>query len=110
MSKYLSVIVAMMIASAAAAQDVIYYEDGTAYTLKEGERIFISKTGKMYKKQSYKNGNVFFTNVTPSDKVDPEESPTDGMEKGSEEWCEAYVPYQIGYTFDDQMYERACNG
>lgn len=99
-----------LFAISASAQTVIYYEDGTTYTLKDREEVFVSKTGKVYKKQAYRNGNVFFTKVAPSTQTDPDAQPWDGMERGSDEWCEAYVPYQFGYTFDDQLFERACDG
>lgn len=92
----------------ASAQTVIYYEDGTAYTLKDNEHVYVSKAGKMYQKKDYKNGNVYFTHKKPNDEVDPEASPTDGMEPGSPEWCDVYVPYQYGYTFDDQIWQRYC--
>ena len=108
--KLIVFVVTLLISFAVSAQTIIYYEDGSVYTLKEYEKIYISTTGKMYKKQSYNNGNVFFTNVRPNENFDPEALATDGMEPGSEAWCEAYVPYQLGYTFDDQIYERACRG
>lgn len=108
--KLIVFVVTLLISFAVSAQTIIYYEDGSVYTLKEYEKIFISTTGKMYRKQSYRNGNVFFTNVGPNENVDPEAVVTDGMEPGSDEWCEAYIPYQLGYTFDDQIYERACTG
>jgi len=110
MLKHLVAIALLAVSSLALSQTIIYYEDGSVYTLKEYEKIFVSTTGKMYRKQSYRNGNVFFTNVGPNENVDPEALVTDGMEPGSEEWCEVYVPYQLGYTFDDQIYERACRG
>ena len=97
-----------LLAIPAFGQTVIYYEDGTAYTLKNDEHVYVSKARKMYQKKDYKNGNVYFTHKTPNDEVDPQASPTDGMEPGSPEWCDAYVPYQYGYTFDDQIWRRYC--
>lgn len=91
------------------AQTVIYYEDGTAYTLKNDEHVYVSKARKMYQKKDYDNGNVYFTHKTPNDEIDPEESATDGLEPGSPAWCDAYTPYLLGYTWDDQIYERACD-
>ena len=97
-----------MIPSVAFSQTVIYYEDGTSYTVKDNEHVYVSQAGKMYQKKDYNNGNVYFTHKTPNDQLDPEASPTDGLEPGSPEWCDAYTPYQYGYTWDDQIYERAC--
>lgn len=109
MPKYLAA-VALLFSSFAFAQTVIYYEDGSVYTLKPNENVFVSTVGKMYKKQSYKNGNVYFKHLMPNEEVDYEAQPYDGMKKGSEEWCEAYAPYLYadGYTFDDQIYLRYC--
>jgi hypothetical protein len=91
------------------SQTVINYPDGTTYTLENGEYIVVSKDN-VFSKNIYKNGSVHFKPLTPNDKRDfvPEE--TDGMEPGSEEWCDTYVPFQNGYTFDDQMWQRACQG
>jgi hypothetical protein len=108
--KLISIAVALMLSMSAFGQTVIYYEDGSVYTVKPNELVYVTTAGKMYKKQSYKNGNVYFTHTLPNENVDPEAQVTDGMEKGSDEWCEAYVPYQYGYTFDDQLYQRACGG
>ncbi len=93
------------------AQTVIYYEDGSVYTVQPNEKIYIETASKLYTKKGYSNGNEYFTAKTPSDKVDYEEEPYDGMVKGSAEWCEAYAPYLHvnGYTFDDQIYIRYCN-
>jgi hypothetical protein len=109
MPKYLAA-VALLFSSSVFGQTVIYYEDGSVYTLKPNENVFVSTVGKMYRKQSYKNGNVHFKHLLPNEEVDYEAQPYDGIEKGSEEWCEAYAPYLYvnGYTFDDQTYERAC--
>ena len=109
MLKYLAAIVALIIPSALYGQTVIYYEDGTAYTLKDNEHVYVSKARKMYQKKDYDNGNVYFTHKKPNDQVDPEESATDGLEPGSPAWCDAYTPYLLGYTWDDQIYERACD-
>jgi len=96
--------------SSAAAQTVIYYEDGTTYTVQPNEKVYVETASKMYRKKNYKNGNVYFTHTTPSDKVDYEPEPYDGLSPGSPEWCEAYAPYLYanGYTFDDQLYIRSC--
>lgn len=109
MPKYLAA-VALLFSSFVFGQTVIYYEDGSVYTLKPNENVFVSTVGKMYRKQAYKNGNVHFKHLLPNEEVDYEAQPYDGIEKGSEEWCEAYAPYLYvnGYTFDDQTYERAC--
>ena len=95
-------------AISAAAHTGIYSDAGTAYTLTDNEHVYGSKARRAYQKKDYDNGNVYFTHKKPNDLKDPEATPTDGMEPGSPEWCEAYVPYQNGYTWDDQLYERGC--
>ena len=109
MVKYCLGLLATLVVFSASSQTVIYYDDGTAYTLKDDEHVYVSKARKMYQKKDYKNGNVYFTHKKPNDQVDPEESATDGLEPGSPAWCDAYTPYLLGYTWDDQIYERACD-
>ena len=92
------------------AQTVIYYEDGSVYTVQPNEHVYVETARKMFTKKGYKNGNEYFTFTEPSDKVDYQPEPYDGLEEGSPEWCEAYAPflYANGYTFDDQLYIRSC--
>ena len=90
-------------------QAVIEYPDGTTYTLENGEYIVVAKDN-VFSKNIYKNGSVHFKPMNPNEKRDYVPEETDGMEPGSEEWCETYVPFQNGYTFDDQMWQRACQG
>lgn len=107
--KAIAAILAVFVSSAS-AQTVIYYEDGTTYTVQPNENVYVETAKKMYRKKSYKNGNEYFTHATPSEKVDYEPEAHEGMEPGSDEWCEAYAPhlYANGFTFDDQLYLRAC--
>lgn len=108
--KAISVAVALILSMSAFGQTVIYYEDGSVYTLQPNEKVFVSTSGKMYTKKSYKNGNEYFKNTLPNEKVDSEKQEYEGLRKGSPEWCEAYAPhlYENGYTFDDQIYLRYC--
>ena len=107
--KFYTFIIALLASSSVLSQTVIYYEDGTAYTLKDDEYVYVSKTRQVYQKKTYDNGNVYFTRRKPNDQVDPEASPTDDLEPGSPAWCDAYTPYLFGYTWDDQIYQRACD-
>jgi hypothetical protein len=106
--KYLAAFL-FLFSSLSFSQTVINYPDGSTYTLENNEYIVVSKDN-VFSKNTYKNGSVHFKPLTPNDKRDfvPEE--TDGMEPGSDEWCDTYVPFQNGYTFDDQMWQRACQG
>ena len=95
----------------ALSQTVISFDDGSTYTLEDNQEIYISNEGRsLFKRQIMKNKDTFFRVQQPWDKRDYIADETDSMEPGSEEWCEAYVPYQNGYTFDDQIWQRSCQG
>ena len=92
---------------------VINYPDGSTYTLKNGEKVFVHPYD-MYVKQEYTNtGNVLFSKRVPwptRDYVEPETTDADGLTPGSPEWCEVYVPFQNGYMFTDGVWQRNCAG
>lgn len=108
--KYLAAFL-FLFSSLSFSQTVINFDDGSTYTLKDGEQVFISNAHNvLFKRQLMKNKDTFFIAQKPWEKRDHVPQPTDGMAKGSKEWCETYVPFQNGYTFDDQLWERACKG
>jgi hypothetical protein len=92
---------------------VINYPDGSTYTLKNGEEVFVHSS-VMYIKQEYKNtGNILFSKRVPwpkRDYVEPEATEDNGLIPGSPEWCEDYVPFQNGYTFTDGLWQSNCQG
>jgi hypothetical protein len=92
---------------------VINYPDGSTYTLKNGEEVFVAP-GFLYVKQEYTNtGNILFSKRVPwpkRDYVEPEATDADGLTPGSPEWCETYVPFQNGYTFTDGLWQSSCSG
>jgi hypothetical protein len=101
----------VLFSSAVFGQTVINYPDGSTYTLEDGQQIYISTSNSaLFKRQLMKNKDTFFRVQKPWEKRDHVPEETDGMEPGSDEWCEVYVPFQNGYTFDDQMWQRACQG
>ena len=103
----------LLVAMPLGANPIVVYPDGSQYTLKDGERIYIqSGHQEVFARPDFTNGNVYFTKKESLDTLDPSASPTDGLEPGSPEWCEAYAPllYSTGYSFDDQIYLRACTG
>ena len=108
--KFSVFIIALLISSPALSQTVIYYDDGSVYTLSPNEKVYVETSSKLYTKKGYKNGNEYFIAKMPNEKLDYEPVPYDGLVPGSLEWCEAYAPYlhANGYTFDDQLYLRAC--
>jgi hypothetical protein len=94
------------------AETVINYDDGSTYTLKEGQEIYIStQNSTLFKRKLYKNKNTYFTAQEPWAKRDyvPDPDGTDDMVVGSHEWCKAYVPWHEGLTFDMISWQRACD-
>ena len=69
--KFSTFIIALLTSSSVLSQTVIYYEDGTAYTLKDNEHVYVSKARQVYQKKTYDNGNVYFcllyTSPSPRD-------------------------------------------
>jgi hypothetical protein len=101
----------LLVSPFAVSQTVINFDDGSTYTLEDGQEIYITTSNSaLFKRQLMKNKDTFFRVQKPWSKRDYVAQPTDGMEPGSEEWCEVYVPYQNGYTFDDQIWQRSCQG
>jgi hypothetical protein len=98
-----------LFSSAVFGQTVIHYNDGSTYTLENGEFVVVANHN-VFAKTTYTTGGVHFRPLKPNAKRDFVPAETDGMEPGSDEWCETYVPFQNGYTFDDQMWQRACQG
>ena len=107
--KYLLAFIALMPLTVLGAT-VINYDDGSTYTLEEGEKIYINK-GKLFTQKNYKNGNVYFTLQGEHSDRDYVEDPdgTDDLEVGSHEWCLAYIPWHEGLTFDMIWWQRACD-
>lgn len=94
------------------AETVINYDDGSTYTLKEGQEIYITtQNSTLFKRKLYKNKNTYFTAQEPWAKRDyvPDPDGTDDMVIGSHEWCEAHDLHANGYSFDDQYWYRACD-
>jgi hypothetical protein len=94
----------------AVAQTYIDYDDGSTYTLKEGERIYITPAD-LYIKNAYQDGSVYFKRMYPSTKRDTSSDPfvSDQPAVGSHEWCEDYVPWSEGLTFAMISWQRYCD-
>ena len=109
--KYFTLLIAMM-SSMAFAATVINYDDGSTYTLAEGEEIYIDK-GEVWKKSNLYGGKTIqFKKQDPwskRDYVEPEPGPEDDHPVGSHQWCKAYVPWSEGYTFNMQAWDRFCD-
>ena len=97
-----------ILASADAHADTfITYDDGSTYTLKEDERVFVTDRRLFGLTQT--EGVFSFGEQEPNEKRDY----TDGdsfknYPPGSEKWCELYEPWSEGFTFNMQTWIRAC--
>ena len=108
MKKLLALLVALPLVTSAAT--VINYDDGSTYTLKDGQEIYISNArSALFKRQLMKNKDTFFRVQKPWASRDYVPAPQDPFAVGSHEWCKAYVPWGEGLTFDMISWQRACD-
>ena len=109
--KYLLIVVALFTTSAI-AETVINYDDGSTLTLTEDEQIMVTK-GKLYRKQTYSIGKTIqfkeFPETTRRDYVEVDNGTDPEDTVGSHEWCEAYIPWSEGLTFNMVAWQRACD-
>lgn len=94
----------------ASAQTVILFDDGLQYTLGENEKVYVSNYSKLYQMQTYSKGDVKLTQILPTTKRDyvPVETGAQGG-VGSPQWCETYIPWSEGLTFDMVTWQRHCD-
>lgn len=96
--------------SQASAETVINYDDGSTYTLEDGQEIYIStESSALFKRQLMKNKDTFFRVQQPWATRDHVPTEADDLEIGSPEWCAAYIPWSEGYSFNMQWWQRACD-
>ena len=93
------------------ADTVITYDDGSTYTLKDNEKVFIT-SGRLFG-LTQTDGVYSFGEQEANDERDYDDDvPSDDYNDypvGSEKWCELYVPWSEGLTFNMQVYMRSCN-
>tara|TARA_X000001036_G_scaffold386209_1_gene381180 strand:- start:1225 stop:1638 length:414 start_codon:yes stop_codon:yes gene_type:complete len=110
--KYLLLFLAV-VSVGASAQTVINYEDGSTYTLENGQNIFVTSNQNLWLRQLYSKGDVYFRKQVPWPKRDYVPGPNDGVDDiapvGSHEWCKAYVPWGEGLTFSMVAWQRFCD-
>jgi hypothetical protein len=91
-------------------ETVINYDDGSTYTLGENEQIYISTPhSALFKRKLFKDKSTYFIAQKPWSARDYVASPEDEFAIGSHEWCKAYIPWNEGYTFNMQTWQRACD-
>lgn len=92
---------------AANAATVITYDDGSTYTLAEGEKIFI--TDKRLFGLTQTDGVYSFGEKSANTKRDfVDEESWEDYPLGSDRWCELYEPWSEGLTFNMVWYQRVC--
>lgn len=99
-----------LVAMSAYGETVINYDDGSTYTLKDNEVIYVAPAQrKHYTLKSYSKGDVIFRPQKPWASRDYQPEPTDNFAVGSHQWCKAYVPWSEGLTFDMITWQRGCD-
>ena len=107
--KYLLAFIALVPFSLYGAT-VINYDDGSTYTLEENQEIYISTpNSSLFKRQLMGNKDTFFRVQKPWTKRDYVAQPQDPFAVGSHAWCEAYVPWSEGLTFDMITWNNHCD-
>lgn len=108
--QYLVSLFFVLFSSSALAQTVINYDDGSTYTLSQGQDIYISNSeSALFKRQLMKNKDTFFRVQQPWSTRDYVAGPEDEFSIGSEEWCAAYIPWSEGLTFAMVTWQRYCD-
>ena len=99
-----------MLASAdALSQTVITYDDGSTYTVKDNQDVYVSSNNSSLFKRRIQGKDTFFYVQEPWASRDYVSNPADDYEVGSHEWCKAYVPWSEGLTFDMVTFQRTCD-
>lgn len=104
--KYMLLLMALV--GLGASAHTITYDNGDVYTVADDEYVFVSKQPNVWTYHPYSK-SVQFKKIWPTEKVDRPEPTPNPNPIGSHEWCEAHVPFENGYTFADQAWQRTCD-
>ena len=86
-----------LFSSAVFGQTVINFDDGSTYTLEEGQEIYISTArSTLFTRKVMNNKDTHFYAEEPWSKRDYVPQPQDDFSVGSHEWCKAYIPWSEG--------------
>jgi len=107
--KYLIGFFVVLFSGSLSAQIYIDYPDGTTYTVKDHERVFVTPAD-VYMKNSYQNGGIYFQRIHPSTKRDSTYTPPvdEGYQVGSHEWCLNF-DITAPYSFETATWKRLCD-
>jgi len=93
---------------AAFAATTITYDNGEVLTLSENEKVFVTTESNLWMYRPYPK-SVQFKKLFPTTRIDRQEPTPNANPLGGHEWCVAHVPFELGYTFSDQLFGRACD-
>jgi len=103
---FVSVVTTMFVS----ADTVILYDDGSQYTVKDNEKVYVSHYSKLYYTKAYSRGDILFHLTLPNTKKDHVHVETGGVGViGSAQWCESYIPWSEGLTFNMVTWQRQCD-
>ena len=107
--RFAVLIAALLVQPAAFAQTYIDYPDGTTYTVKPHEQVFVTPAD-VYIKNSYQNGGVYFQRIHPNTQRDSTYTPPVGEQYqiGSHEWCLNF-DVTAPYSFETAGFQRYCD-
>lgn len=89
---------------------VINYDDGSTYTLSEGEEIYITTSdAPLFKREDYYDQSALFRVQKPWPQRDFVPTVEDEAPVGSHEWCATYIPWSEGLTFSMISWQRYCD-
>jgi len=102
-------IVALLVQPSVYAQIYIDYPDGTTYTVKPNESVYVTPAD-VFMKNAYRDGGVYFKRIHPSTKRDAAVQPPGDEEYqvGSHEWCLDFDT-TAPYSFDTASWQRYCD-
>ena len=83
-------------------------KNGDGYII-NGSKIYITNGQELYMSQVYNSGDVYFRKQKPWAERDYVPTATDDMQVGSHEWCQTYIPWSEGLTFDMITWQRHCD-
>ena len=107
--KYLIGFFVVLFSGSLSAQIYIDYPDGTTYTVKDHEKVFVTPAD-VYIKNSYQDGGVYFKRIHPSTQRDSTYTPPvdEQYQTGSHEWCLDFDT-TAPYGFETLNWTRFCD-
>ena len=100
---------ALLVSAGALSQTVITFEDGSTYTVKDSQDVYVSNKASSLFKRRIQGKDTFFYVQEPWASRDYVAEPTDGLTVGSHEWCKAFVPWTNGLSFDQVAFNQSCD-